>query len=85
MLRFHKPRDSALVDGLVRAATPFFLLPLQLGSDAQIRDHSRFDDMAGVMEFVMESFARHAPVEARLVVKNHPLDMGLVNYPASDS
>lgn len=81
LLRFHRPRDNAVVDGLIRTATPFFLLPLQLGSDAQIRDHSRFDDMAGVMEFVMESFARHAPGEARLVIKNHPLDMGLVNYP----
>ena len=28
----------------------------------------------------MESFARHAPGAARLVIKNHPLDMGLVNY-----
>ena len=79
-LRFHKPRDSALVDGLVRASTPFFLLPLQLGSDAQILEHSRFNDMAGVMEFVMESFARHASMETRLVIKNHPLDMGLINY-----
>lgn len=82
MLRFHKPRDNALVDDLVRAPAPFFLLPLQLGSDAQIREHSHFEDMAGVMEFVMESFARHASMEARLVIKNHPLDMGLVNYPA---
>ena len=81
MLRFHKTRDQALVDALIRASNPFFLLPLQLGSDAQIRDHSRFDDMAGVLEFVMESFARHAPVEARLVIKNHPLDMWLINYP----
>ncbi len=81
MLRFHKPQDNALVDDMVRASIPFFLLPLQLGSDAQIRDHSRFDDMAGVMEFVMESFARYAPGDARLVIKNHPLDMGLVNYP----
>lgn len=81
MLRFYALRDRVLMDALVRGGTPFFLLPLQLGSDAQIRDHSRFDDMAGVMEFVMESFARYAPVEARLVIKNHPLDTGLVNYP----
>ena len=81
MLRFHKPRDQALVDTLIRSPTPFFLLPLQLGSDAQIRDHSRFEDMIEVMEFVMASFARYAAVEARLVIKNHPLDMGLVNYP----
>jgi capsular polysaccharide export protein len=36
--------------------------------------------MIDVMEFVMKSFARHAPKTARLVIKNHPLDMGLVNY-----
>jgi capsular polysaccharide export protein len=81
MLRFHKSRDQALVDSLIRASTPFFLLPLQLGGDAQIRHHSRFDDMTGVLEFVMESFAGHAPLEIRLVIKNHPLDMWLINYP----
>ncbi len=81
-LRFHKRRDNALVDGLVRDSIPFFVLPLQLENDAQIRDHSRFNGMTEVMEFVLESFARHAPAEARLVIKNHPLDMGLVNYPS---
>ena len=80
-LRFHAPRDNALVEDLIRAGTPFFVLPLQLGSDAQIREHSRFEDMAAVMEFVMASFARHAPGQTRLVIKNHPLDTGLVNYP----
>lgn len=81
MLRFHKPKDNVLVNNLIRASTPFFLLPLQLGSDAQIRDHSHFDDMTEVMAFVMESFAQHAPVDTRLAIKNHPLDFGLVNYP----
>ena len=80
-LRFHAPRDNALVEGLISAGTPFFVLPLQLGSDAQIREHSRFDDMTAVMEFVMASFARHAPAQAKLLIKNHPLDTGLVNYP----
>ena len=36
--------------------------------------------MNGVMEFVMESFAAHAADGARLVIKNHPLDAGLVNF-----
>jgi capsular polysaccharide export protein len=79
-LRFHKQRDDALVAELVGAATPFFVLPLQLGNDAQIRTHSRYQDMIEVMSVVMASFARHAPVAAKLVIKNHPLDMGLVNY-----
>lgn len=73
-------RSGQLVDRLLAAPTPFFLLPLQLSSDAQIRDHSRFDDMAGVIEFVMESFAKHARGNTRLVIKNHPLDMGLDDH-----
>jgi capsular polysaccharide export protein len=64
----------------VEGARPYFVLPLQLNSDAQIRDHSRFADMAEVLEFVLRSIALHAPAESRLVIKNHPLDMGLMNY-----
>ncbi len=79
MLRYHAPRDDALIQGLRRDATPFYVLPLQLGSDAQIREHSMFNDMAEVMEFVLTSFARHAPTQTRLVIKNHPLDPGLVD------
>lgn len=80
MLRWHKPRDKALIEQLLRDAAPFYVLPLQLGSDAQIRAHSMFNDMAEVMEFVLASFARHAPAQSRLVVKNHPLDTGLENH-----
>lgn len=72
--------DAALVRRLVDERTPFYLLPLQLGSDAQIRMHSRFRDMAEVIELVMTSFAAHAPTDSRLVIKNHPLDIGLVDY-----
>lgn len=80
LLFHHQERDRKTLDGLIRDAIPFFFLPLQLNSDAQIRDHSSFDGMNSVMEFVMESFTRHAPGDARLVIKNHPLDIGLVNY-----
>jgi capsular polysaccharide export protein len=73
-------RDNALVDDLVRSASPFFFLPLQLGSDAQILDHSCFESMIGVLELVMASFAKHAPSETKLIIKNHPLDTGQVNY-----
>ena len=80
LLRFHRSRDNALVKALVVARTPFFVLPLQLSADAQIRDHSHFKDMLEVIELVIESFAGHAPVAAKLVIKNHPLDLGLINY-----
>ena len=81
-LRFHEPRDRALVEALIRErnATPFYVLPLQLAWDAQIRVHSRFADMTEALTFAMESFATHAPSAARLVIKNHPLDTGLTKY-----
>ena len=53
---------------------PFFLLPLQLDHDSQIRVHSRYTGMSEVVEEVMTSFARHAPADCRLLIKSHPLD-----------
>lgn len=78
----YKRRDRHTVAALLADQRPFYLLPLQLNSDAQIRDHSPFDDMSGVMEYVLASFGSQAPANSRLVIKNHPLDMGLVDYPA---
>lgn len=81
MLSRLKKIDDACIDSLLQSGRNYFVLPLQLNSDAQIRDHSRFNDMSGVMNYVMESFARHAPPNASLVIKNHPLDMRLHDYP----
>lgn len=80
LLHWWKLRDAKLIEGLVKRGAPYYVLPLQLNSDAQIRDHSRFESMAEVIEFVIESFAGHAPAGSRLVIKNHPLDMGLTGY-----
>lgn len=78
-------RQAADADCIRRVSSsrqPLYVLPLQLNSDAQIRDHSRFANMTEVLAFVLESFARHAPANARLVVKNHPLDIGWTHYPS---
>jgi capsular polysaccharide export protein len=37
--------------------------------------------MSEVIEVVMASFTKYAPSTTQLVIKNHPLDAGLVNYP----
>ncbi len=79
-LRMIRNREYRRVAELVASAAPYFVLPLQLNSDAQIRDHSRFEHMGEVIVHVLESFARHAPGDARIVVKNHPLDLGLMDY-----
>jgi capsular polysaccharide export protein len=73
-------RELVRAEELARSRGVYYLLPLQLNGDAQIREHSPFRDMREVIEVVMESFARRAPASARLVIKNHPLDMGLIDY-----
>lgn len=59
---------------------PFFLLPLQLNSDYQIRVHSPFGDMRAALRFIIKSFARFAPEGVHLLVKRHPLDAGLIPW-----
>jgi len=75
-----KRRDDEQIEAVVRGGAPTFLLPLQLDSDAQVHQHSQYSNMRDVIERVTASFALHAPSDARLLVKNHPLTPGLVNY-----
>ncbi|MGM0831796.1 MAG: capsule biosynthesis protein [Pseudomonadota bacterium] len=82
LLRQWKKRDAERIEQLIEGKRPYFMLPLQLNTDAQIRDHSPYANMEEVMTHVMGSFALHAPSDALLCIKNHPLDMGLVNYPS---
>ncbi|GLK80180.1 capsule biosynthesis protein [Methylopila turkensis] len=72
-------RAEAVQASVADGKTPYFLLPLQLDSDYQIRLHSPFSAMNEVVNLVARSFASHAPAEAKLIVKLHPLDNGLVN------
>jgi len=62
------------------AGSRFFLFPLQLTGDYQIRSHSPFGTMLVALEYVMESFVRHAPGDALLLIKEHPLDSGYRNW-----
>lgn len=81
-LKQWKKRDAQRIKALIESGRSYFMLPLQLNTDAQIRDHSPYRNMEEVMDHVMGSFAANAPQDAQLCIKNHPLDMGLVNYPA---
>ncbi|MEY2942686.1 MAG: hypothetical protein RLY97_700 [Pseudomonadota bacterium] len=58
----------------------YFLFPLQLSSDYQIRDHSPFSSMRQATDWVLASFAAHAPPDAKLVVKAHPLDSKIFGW-----
>jgi capsular polysaccharide export protein len=63
------------------AGKPYFLFALQLSGDYQIRNHSPFPDMRSGTSYVLESFARHAPDDAHLLIKAHPFDTSLFKWP----
>ncbi|PTW60956.1 capsular polysaccharide export protein [Breoghania corrubedonensis] len=72
----------ALAEQLHKGRVPWFVLPMQLEGDFQLRDHSPFGGMEPALETVFRSFAAHAPNDCRLVVKAHPLDAGLERWHA---
>jgi capsular polysaccharide export protein len=63
------------------AAEPgsYFLYPLQLATDFQLRAHSPFIDTREALGAVLGSFAESVS-RRRLVVVGHPLDEGLINW-----
>jgi capsular polysaccharide export protein len=60
----------------------FFLAPLQIFSDSQIREHSDFKSIYSYIDTIIESFARNASEEDILVIKHHSMDRGDVDYSA---
>jgi capsular polysaccharide export protein len=60
----------------------YFVLPLQLSGDYQIRAHSPFPEMQSAATYAIESFAANAPEDVHLLLKAHPLDCSFVNWAA---
>lgn len=58
----------------------FFLVPLQVYNDSQIRRHSKYKDVPAFIREVLTSFAGHAPADQLLVFKHHPLDRPYNDY-----
>ena len=75
-------RSAATLARLEDSGKPYFVFPLQLTDDYQIRVHSHFDGIGPAIEQVLASFAAHAPADTILLVKGHPLDNGLVDWEA---
>lgn len=82
-LLFAKRNNRRAVDslkGLMDSGAPYFVYPLQMANDFQLRAYSHFADQGEAIVQVIESFARHAPADAHLLAKVHPWDPGLVNW-----
>ncbi len=72
--------DYQCVHEVITQGKRFYFLPLQLDGDFQVRDQKRLHSMRVLLEHVLQSFAKHAPKDTWLVIKNHPLDSGTVDF-----
>lgn len=79
-LRNRRKHGIIVTRDLLNSNIPFYLVPLQLDADSQIRRHSPFTGMLECMAMIITDFAKNAPENAFLIFKNHPYDNGLRNY-----
>src|SRR5438046_9456138 len=54
----------------------FYLVPLQMSLDSQVRQHSDFRSVGRFIRHVVRSFAERAPADASWGIKIHPLVRG---------
>lgn len=77
-------RRSAEAEETIRALlsldAPYFVYPLQLETDFQLRAHSPFHSQKDAIDEVLRSFATHATERSRLIFKVHPLDNDLIAW-----
>jgi capsular polysaccharide export protein len=75
-----KRRTARAMKDILSSDKPFYLFPLQLDCDSQIRQHSPFGRIKPSIEYVVRSFAQNAPADTLLVIKEHPLDNCLSDW-----
>jgi len=78
--RINTQKTHALIERLHKNRTPYFLFPLQMQNDFQIRVYSQYPNLESAIDEVMRSFADNAPGNTLLVIKVHPLDPYLINW-----
>jgi capsular polysaccharide export protein len=74
-----RPAAAATKARLAAQTGSYFLFPLQLATDFQLRAHSPFGDAREALRTVLRVFAEGGG-RRRLVVVAHPLDEGLIDW-----
>jgi capsular polysaccharide export protein len=74
-------RSQRVLAGFQQRQVPFWLFAMQMETDFSVRAYSHYQDMDTALEETMTSFAAHAPGDAELLVKLHPLDPCVKNWP----
>ena len=76
-----KVEAQAAVKRLIDRRRQFFVFPLQLQNDYQLRSNAEFAHQSDAIRSVIASFGDHAAHDDWLVIKCHPLDNGGENWP----
>jgi len=72
-------RSRKVLVRLLSEDTTFFFYPLQLEHDYQLKVDSPYKSINQASNEIIASFAKHAPSDAKLLVKNHPLDNNIID------
>jgi capsular polysaccharide export protein len=78
--RLSSAKRRQMQQALIESKRPLYLVLLQRPGDSQLWRHSDFECTEAFLEKVVTSFAAHAPEEAMLLVRPHPLDHGLDDH-----
>lgn len=62
---------------LYKNKAEFFVFPLQMQNDYQLRDNSPFNHQSEAINLAIEAFSQHAKEDSILLFKVHPLDNGI--------
>ena len=77
---YYNKQSDRTIKKLLASKTPFYLLPMQLEADSQMRLHSPFKSLSQVIETTLKSFTKFASENTKLVIKLHPLDPWFIDY-----
>ncbi len=73
-------RATKVIDEIAAGDNEYFVVPLQMQNDYQIRCNSAERDQIEIAEKTIASFSKHARNNEQLIYKVHPLDNGLINW-----
>ena len=75
-----RKRTERAIATLIEKHPRYFVYPLQLAYDFQLRAYSDYPDQGDSIREVVTSFSVNAPRDSQLIIKVHPLDTGLRDW-----
>ncbi len=79
--RSNNQKAQQKLDRLLQGDFSYFVVPMQMQNDYQVRNHAGYGHLSEMVEEIMVSFARASRQEQRLVFKIHPLDNNMERWP----